>query len=142
MPKGEHTILSTTLDVAHVKSILSSVLSGATVEPLNQGPLDGDAAIAILASQRGGVAFKKSPFGPGNAVAQVIVEDHGSTRSVELIAIRNTFADGWNRQRAAGNAIAGLSAMKEAPNPKAGRNMVGAILQVLKAADPSIRQTQ
>lgn len=142
MPKGEHTIVSTTLDVARVKSILSSVLSGATVEPLNQGPLDGDAALAILACQRGGVAFKKSPFGPGNAVAQVIVEDHGSTRSVELIAIRSTFADGWNRQRAAGNAIAGLSAMKEAPNPKAGRNMVGAVLQALKAADPSIRQTQ
>jgi hypothetical protein len=142
MPKGESTIASTTLGVADVKGILSSVLSGATVEPLNQGPLDADAALAILASQRGGVVFRRSPFGPGNAVAQVIVEDHGSTRSVELIAMRNTFADNWNRQRAAGNAIAGLSAMKEAPNPKAGRNMVGAILQALKAADPSIRQTQ
>lgn len=142
MPKGEHTIVSTTLDVAHVKRILSSVLSGSTVEPLNQGPLDGEVALAMLACQRGGVAFKKSPFGPGNAVAQIIVEDNGSTRSVELIAIRDTFADGWNRQRAAGNAIAGMSAMKQAPNPKAGRNMVGAILQALKAADPSIRQTQ
>jgi hypothetical protein len=26
----------------------------------------------------------------GNAVSQVLVEDHGNTRSVELIAIRNT----------------------------------------------------
>jgi hypothetical protein len=142
MPKGEHTVVSTTLDVAEVRGILSSVLAGATVESLNQGPLDGDAALAILASQRGGVVFNKSPFGTGNAVAQVIVEDHGTTRSVELIAIRNTFGDNWNKQRAAGNAIAGLSAAKEAPNPKAGRNMVGAILQALKAADPSIRQTQ
>ena len=140
MPKSEHTIVSTSLDVAEVKGILSSVLSGATVESLNLGPLDGDAALAILACQRGGVAFKKSPFGPGNAVAQVIVEDQGSTRRVELIAIRDSFADGWNRQRAAGNAIAGMSAMKQAPSPKAGRNMVGAILQALRAADPSIRQ--
>ena len=53
MPKGEHTMVSTALDVTHVKGILSSVLSGATVEPLNQGPLDGNAALAILASQRG-----------------------------------------------------------------------------------------
>jgi hypothetical protein len=140
LPKSEHTIVSTSLDVAEVKGILSSVLSGATVESLNLGPLDGDAALAILACQRGGVAFKKSPFGPGNAVAQVIVEDQGSTRRVELIAIRDSFADGWNRQRAAGNAIAGMSAMKQAPSPKAGRNMVGAILQALRAADPSIRQ--
>ena len=139
MPKGEHTVVSTTLGVADVKRILSSVLSGATVEPLNQGPLDGDAALAIVARQRGGVAFKKSPFGPGNAVAQVVVEDHGSTRSVELVAIRDTFSDGWNRQRAAGNAMAGLSAVKQAPNPKAGRNMVEALLAALKAADPSIR---
>jgi hypothetical protein len=61
---------------------------------------------------------------------------------VELIAIRDTFGDGWNRQRAAGNAIAGMSAIKQAPSPKAGRNMVGAILEALKTADPSIRQTQ
>jgi hypothetical protein len=142
LPKGEHTVVSTKLDVAQVKGILSSVLSGATVEPLNQGPLDADAALAILACQRGGVAFKKSPFGPGNAVAQIIVEDHGSTRSVELVTMRDTFADGWNRQRAAGNALAGMSAMKEAPSPKAGRKMVSSILQALKAADPSIRQTQ
>jgi hypothetical protein len=140
MPKGEHTIVATTLDVARVKSILSSVLSGATVEPLNQGPLDDD-ALAILACQRGG-AFKKSPFGPGNAVAQVIVEDRGSTRTIELIAILNTFADSWNRQRSAGNAMTALSRMKEVPSAKAGRNMVRAILDALKAADPSIRQTQ
>jgi hypothetical protein len=142
MPKGELTVVSTTLDITRVKGILSSVLSGATVEPLDQGPLDGDAALAILASQRGGAFIKKSPFGPGNAVAQVIVEDHGSTRSVELIAIRDTFVDGWNRQRAAGNALAGLSAVGQAPNPKAGRKMVGAILQALRAADPGIRLTQ
>lgn len=142
MPKGESTIVSTTLDVADVKGILSSVLSGAKVEPLIQGPLDGEAALAFLASQRGGVAFRRSPFGTGNAVAQVIVEDHGSTRSVELIAMQNTFADNWNRQRAAGNALAGLSAVMEAPNPKAGRKMVDAILRALAAADPSIRQTQ
>ena len=141
MPKGEHTIVSTTLDVTRVKSILSSVLSGATVESLNHGPLDGDTALAILASQRGG-AFKKSPFGIGNAVAQVVVEDCGTKRNVELIAIRDTFGDGWNRQRSAGNAFAGLSAMKEAPSPKAGRNMVGAILEALRAADPNIRLTQ
>ncbi|HWF20812.1 MAG TPA: hypothetical protein VG226_01595 [Acidimicrobiales bacterium] len=140
MPKSEHTILSTMLDVKHVKDILSSVLSGATVEPLNRSPLDGDAALAFLAIQRGGVAFKKSPFGPGNAVAQVIIEDHGSQRRVELIALRDSFADGWNRQRAAGNAIAGLSAIKQAPNPKAGRNMVEAIFQALKAADHGIRR--
>ena len=142
MPKGEHTVVSTTLDVTHVRGILSSVLSGATVEPLNQGPLDDAAALAILAIQRGGLAFKKSPFGPGNAVAQVIVEDRGSTRSVELIAMRDTFADGFSRQRRAGNAYAGLAAMKQAPNPKSGRNMVGAILQALKEADPNLRQTQ
>lgn len=141
MPKGEHTIVSTALDVTRVKVILSSVLSGATVEPLNQGPLDGDAALAILVSQRGGT-FKKSPFGPGNAVAQIIVEDQGSTRSVELIAIRDTFAEGLNRQRAAGNAIAGLSAIGQAPNIKAGRKMVGVILRALQEADPGIRQTQ
>jgi hypothetical protein len=141
MPKGEHTIVSTALDVARVKAILSSVLSGATVEPLNRGPLEGDAALAILVTQRGG-AFKKSPFGPGNAVAQVIVEDQGSTRSVELVAIRDTFADGMNRQRAAGNAMAGLSAIGQAPNIKSGRKMVGAILRALQAADPGIRQTQ
>jgi len=141
MPKGEHTIVSTALDVTRVKAILSSVLSGATVEPLNRGPLDGDAALAILVTQRGG-AFKKSPFGAGNAVAQVIVEDQGSTRSVELIAIRDTFADGLNRQRAAGNAMAGLAAIGQAPNIKSGRKMVGAILQALQAADPGIRQTQ
>jgi hypothetical protein len=140
MPKGEHTTVSTALDVTRVRGILSSVLSGATVEPLNQGPLDGDAVLAILAIQRGG-AFKKSPFGSGNAVAQVIIEDHGPMRSVELIAIRDTFGDGWNRQRAAGNAIAGMSAMRQAPNVKSGRKMVGAILQALKAADPNIRQT-
>lgn len=125
-----------------VRGILSSVLSGATVESLNQGPLDGEAALAILASQRGGLAFKKSPFGQGNAVAQVIVKDHGSTRSVELIAVRNTFADNWNSQRGAGSALGGLSAAKDAPNPKAGRNMVDAILQALQVADPSLRQTQ
>ena len=140
MPKGEHTIVATTLDVARVKSILSSVLSGATVEPLNQGPLDDD-ALAIRACQRGG-AFKKSPFGPGNAVAQVIVEDRGSTRTVELIAILNTFADSWNRQRSAGNAMTALSRMKEVPSAKAGRNMVRAILDALTAAEPSIRETQ
>jgi hypothetical protein len=142
MPKGDHTIISTTLDVDRVRGILSTVLSGATVESLNQGPLDEEAAIAILASQRGGVAFKKSPFGPGNAVAQVVVEDRGATRRVELISIQNTFADNWNGQRAARGAIAGLSAVKEAPNPKAGRKMVGAILQALQAADPSLQQTQ
>jgi hypothetical protein len=140
MPKGEHTIVSTALDVTRVKAILSSVLSGATVEPLNRGPLDDDAALAILVTQRGG-AFKKSPFGPGNAVAQVIVEDQGSTRSVELIAIRDTFTDGLNRQRAAGNAMAGLSAIGQAPNVKSGRKMVGAILRALQAADPGIHQT-
>lgn len=142
MPKGKHTSVSTTLGVTNVKEILSKVLSGATVEALNQGPLDGDAALAIVASQRGGVVLKRSPFGPGNAVAQIIVEDHGSTRSVELIAIRDTFGEGLNRQRAAGNAIAGLSAVGKAPNPKAGRNMVNAILQALKVADPGLRPTQ
>jgi hypothetical protein len=142
VPKGEHTIVSTKLDVTRVKGILSSVLSGATVEPLNQGPLDGDAALAILAIQRGGVVLKKSPFGPGNAVAQVIVEDHGSTRSVELIAMRNTFGDSLKKQAAAGSAVGGLLATRDTPNPKSGRNMVVAILQALKAADPSLRQTQ
>jgi hypothetical protein len=141
MPKGERTIVSTALDVAQVKAILSSVLSGATVEPLNRGPLDGDAALAILATRQGGV-FKKSPFGSGNAVAQVIVEDQGSTRSVELIAIRDTVADGLNRQRAAGNPMAGLKAMGQVPNIKSGRKMVDAILRALQAADPGIRQTQ
>ncbi len=141
MPKGEHTIVSTTLGVSDVKGILSSVLSGANVEPLNRHSLDGDAALAIVASQRGGAMFNKSPFGAGNAVAQVIVEDHGSTRSVELIAIKDTFADSWNRQRAAGNAVGGLMAMGQAPNVKGSRKMAEAILQRLKAADPSLRQT-
>lgn len=142
MPKGQHTMISTTLEVTHLKGILSSVLSGATVETLNQGPLDGDAALAILAIQRGGVAFKKSPFGPGNAVVHVIVEDQGSTRSVELVAIQDTIAEGLRRGAGGGNPVAALGAIKQAPNPKAGRNMVGAILQALKAADPSLRQTQ
>ena len=86
MPKSEHSQYVTTLGVPQLKSLLSSVLSGATVEPLNQGPLGDAAAIAILAMQRG-AAFKKSPFGVGNAVGQVVVEDRGSDRSVELIAI-------------------------------------------------------
>jgi hypothetical protein len=141
IPKDEHTVVSTALDVTRVRAILSSVLSEATVESLNRGPLDGDAALAILVTRRGG-AFKKSPFGPGNAVAQVIVEDRGSTRSVELVAIRDTFADGWNRQRGAANAMAGLSAIGQTPNIKSGRNMVSAIVRALQAADPGTRQTR
>lgn len=140
MPKSEHSTFTTTLDATRVKGILSSVLSSATVESLNQGPLDGNAALAIVASQRGGV-FNKSPFGPGNAVAQIIVEDHGSTRSVELIAVGTSFMQGMNAQRSAGDAMAGISAVRQQPNLKFGRNMVGVILQALKAADPSIRQT-
>jgi len=140
MPKGEHTVLATALDVARVKEILSSVLSGATIETLNEGPLDGASALAIVASRQGGVALKRSPFGSGNAVAQVVVEDHGSVRNVELIAIKDTFAEGFNRQRAAGNAIGGFSAAKQAPNIRCGRKMVDAIFQALTAADPGIRR--
>ena len=127
--------------LAEVKDVLSSVLAGANIEALELGPLDNDADIAILATRRGSM-FNKSPFGPGNAVAQVIVEDHGSTRHVELIALRDSFADGFNRQRAAGNAMAGLSAATRAPNIKSGRKMVDAILRELQRADPSIRPTK
>ena len=111
MAKNQHSTFTTTLTTTQVKDVLSSVLSGATVEPLNMGPLDAPAAIAILATQRGG-PLKRSPFGSGNAIAQVTVEDHGSTRSVELVAMAQTFMQGLNNQRAAGNAVAGFSDRK------------------------------
>ena len=142
MPKSEHSTFATTLDVTHVKNILSSVLSGARIDSLNQGPLDEDAALAILASQQGGFVFNRSPFGPGNAVAQIIVEDHGASRSVELIAIRSTFVDGLNVSRAKGSAIPAMAASRRQPNKQAGRKMVEAVVQALRAADPSIRQTE
>ena len=65
VPKGESTVVSTSLDVASVKNVLSNVLSEATVEPLNKGPLDEDVSLAIVASQRGGLAFRRSPSDPG-----------------------------------------------------------------------------
>ena len=141
MPKSQHAKFATGLTASEIKQILSSILAGAAVEPLTMGPLDAPAAIAIVATQRG-TPLKRSPFGNGNAVAQVIVEDHGSTRHVELIAVANTFMEGLNAQRAAGNAMAGLSVAAKAPNPKAGRNMVAAIYNALQAADRGIRQVQ
>jgi hypothetical protein len=141
LPKSEHTTLSTTLTATQIKSILSSVLSGADIESLNQGPLDDDAAIAILASQQGGV-FKKSPFGSGNAVAQVIVEDRGSARHVELITFKDTMGDSFNRTRSSNGMVSAMAAGNKAPNIKAGRQMVEAILHVLREADPSIRPTK
>ena len=141
MPKSEHSTVTTTLEASKLKQILSSVLSGATVEPLNQGPLDGESAVAIVASQRGGAVFNTSPFGPGMAAAQVIVEDHGSLRSVEIIALGTSFMDGLSAQRRAGNAMAGMSVARQQPNLKLSRNMVAAIVAALKTADPGLRQT-
>lgn len=140
MPKGEHTVVSTSLSVEQIRKTLSSVLSGAKIEELNRTPLESGAALAIVASQFGGVAFKRSPFGPGNAVAQIIVEDHSSARKIELIAIRDTFGESWNKQRAAGNAMAGLSAVNQSPKLRAGRNMVDAMLAALRSADRNLQQ--
>jgi hypothetical protein len=141
LSKSEHTSFSTTLEVTQIKSILSSVLSGAEIKPLNQGPLDDDAAIAILASQQGGM-FKKSPFGTGNAVAQVIVEDRGSARHVDLITFKDTMGDSFSRARSSSSMGGAMSAGNKAPNIKAGRAMVASILQAIRDADPSICPTQ
>lgn len=83
--------------------------------------------------------MKRSPFGPGNAVAQVIVQDQGSARRIDLIAVGTSFGEGFAVQRRAGNAMDGLAAARQAPNLKYGRKMVSAIAAALQDADPAVR---
>jgi len=139
MAKDEHSTYSTTLDTERIKSIMGSVLTGAVVEPLESGPLDSEAALAILATFKGQGVLNKSPFGGGNAMAQVIVEDRGGSRSVHLVAVAATMGDSWNASRGAANGLDGLARVKALPNVKSSRNLVAALADALKGADPELR---
>lgn len=140
MPKNENSTFSTTLPVPEIERLLGSVFDGSTVEALSTGPLDAGADVALVASRQGGL-FNRSPFGPGNAVTQVVVRDQGSSRIVQLTAVGTSFADGVRDQRRAGNAVEGLSAARQSPNLKFGRKMVAAVVEALQAADAGLRKT-
>src|SRR5689334_16165519 len=98
------------MDVAEIRKILGSALSGAEVSTMEFGVLEDAPALAILAEWFGGTLTKRSPFGPGLASAQIMVHDCGDHTEIQLVALATTIAQsfaGARNAKASGQGMVG-----------------------------------
>ena len=141
MPKHDGAEYATSLPTSEIKRLLREVLDGSVMETLNQGALDDEAEIAILARRVGGMLMQKSPYGPGLAAIHVIVTEHGSERRVEVVSLGSSFADGMRNARGSSGFLDGAQKSKQnLPKLPMSKKMASAVVEALRSADRGLRQ--
>jgi hypothetical protein len=77
----------TTLDMSAIKRALTQAWASSTVSNLQAGPLDELPPLAVLMFERRPTLTMSKKWGRGDAAVQVLVQDAGTHREVEIIAL-------------------------------------------------------